>query len=315
MDDVHVGRRNILKIGSCLLGALTISPLRSLASASPFQFPTPSLTYSDNISADIEVYVTKGIDYIYDLNNNLFNLNIRQNLLSKYSPDGTLLWRFGGSRKLLNCPSSIAMGNSGSMFVADKGNSRILKLSNRGKLAFVIKHKQKPRRLYHPNELSVANNNLYIADTHNNQILIYTLAGHLLKVFGSFGLKESQFNHPSSIAVSEAGEIFVVDKGNRSVKVFSKSGVLLDVFNGSTIAGLPTNFQPSRLALSKEGLLYVVERVPARVLVFTQFGRIVDRIDLISSDNTRPQPNYISFKSEGTVILSAHHVLPAITQR
>ncbi len=134
-------------------------------------------------------------------------------------------------------------------------------------------------------------------------------------MFGSFGLKESQFNHPSSIAVSEAGEIFVVDKGNRSVKVFSKSGVLLDVFNGSTIAGLPTNFQPSRLALSKEGLLYVVERVPARVLVFTQFGRIVDRIDLISSDNTRPQPNYISFKSEGTVILSAHHVLPAITQR
>lgn len=52
--------------------------------------------------------------------------------------------------------------------------------------------------------------------------------------FGSKGSGDGQFNEPTGVAINEtSGDVYVVDKGNDRVEIFSSSGAYIGQFNGS----------------------------------------------------------------------------------
>lgn len=235
-------------------------------------------------------------------------------MVAKYR-DGAIVWQKGGDdpkfRKLLNGPTSMFFDERGRVCIADAGNSRILTVSPKGRILDVIQPgKGARRRLSFPRDLAVQGNRIYVADTLNHQIDIYRLDGRWVRSFGSIGLDFEKLNGPVSVSVSDSREIFVVDRGNRAVKLFSEEGVLLDVFDSGRILGIE-NFDPSFLALGPDGLLYVADGFRARIVVLTQRGTLVDTIDLTLGDGSRPQPGYLGFKPDGRVVVTATNVLPA----
>src|SRR6202020_1801487 len=62
------------------------------------------------------------------------------------------------------------------------------------------------------------------------------------KSFGSEGVGNGQFSRPGGLAVSEvgsmAGDVYVLDRGNSRVEIFSSTGAYVGQFNGgATPAG------------------------------------------------------------------------------
>ncbi|MHB2027042.1 MAG: OmpL47-type beta-barrel domain-containing protein [Elusimicrobiota bacterium] len=167
--------------------------------------------------------------------------------------------------------------------------------------------------------------NIYVADTNASQIKVYTATGSLVAIYGDGrhdydqegneiefstvveaggraapgALQEdasapgasARFNHPRSIAVDQAGNMYVADTGNeRIVKISSGGAVLLTIGKtdmdrehwGICESGpLPGQFNhPSGIALDQAGNIYVSDTLNHRVQVFSSSGTFILVFDL-----------------------------------
>ena len=67
--------------------------------------------------------------------------------------------------------------------------------------------------------------NVYVADTANNRIQVFSSNGTFISKWGTFGVADGFFNHPTGIAIDQEGKIFVIDNSNNRIEVFSNSGI------------------------------------------------------------------------------------------
>lgn len=119
-------------------------------------------------------------------------------------------------------------------------------------------------------------NRVYVADTGNHRIQVFSIEGKLVGGWGGPGSEASQFLFPSGIAVSSAGEVFVADTGNHRIQVFDGQGMYLREIGRPGVG--PEEFSaPAALAATKTQLL-VAEADQARVQVFTLAGQFVRTI-------------------------------------
>lgn len=121
------------------------------------------------------------------------------------------------------------------------------------KLTLQAKDSKGSPLLKQPQVVAVADDMVYVADSENSQIAMFTLAG---KYQGSFGTKRGGFfggkagvelSSPRGIAVHE-GIVYVADTGNGEVQLFGINGVYLASLE---IESSPAN----RDALEKNSLL------------------------------------------------------------
>jgi len=73
--------------------------------------------------------------------------------------------------------------------------------------------------------------NIYVADTHNHRILVFSPKGKILQTFGEYGTDPGQFIFPTDIAFAPDGRIFVSEYGgNDRIQVFDPAGKFLFTF-------------------------------------------------------------------------------------
>ncbi len=65
--------------------------------------------------------------------------------------------------------------------------------------------------------------NVYVADTANNRIQVFSSNGTFITEWGRYGTGNGSFNHPAAIALDQENNIFVVDNSNNRIQVFSRS--------------------------------------------------------------------------------------------
>lgn len=147
--------------------------------------------------------------------------------------------------------------------------------------------------------------NLYVAETAANLIRKVTRDGAVTTFAGS-GVaggadgtgRAAQFNRPSALALDSAGNIFVADAFNGTIRRITPAGVV------TTFAGLAGSrsivdgtgsgarfFAPSGLAFDRAGNLFVIDAtLPGQVRRISQAGVVVSLAALPAPVNGQPSP-------------------------
>ncbi|MBI3418144.1 MAG: hypothetical protein HY043_22880 [Verrucomicrobia bacterium] len=199
---------------------------------------------------------------------------------SEGSADGT------GSTARFSGPVGVAVDSADNVYVADIGNSTIRKVTPAGLVTTLAGRAGSygsedgpgsTARFGNPHGVAVdSEGNIYVADSENHTIRKVTSAGLVTTLAGLAGSNGSadgtgsaaQFNYPSSVAVDSAGNVYVADSGNNTIRKVTLAGVV------TTLAGLAGNVgsedgtgsdarfhHPGGVAMDNAGNVYVVGEV------------------------------------------------------
>jgi hypothetical protein len=210
---------------------------------------------------------------------------------SSGSSDGT------GSTARFNFPYSIAIDTAGNVYVADTYNQTIRKITNAGVVTTLAgsagnagstNGTGSAARFNLPEGIAVDTaGNVFVADTFNHTIRKVTSAG-IVTTFagsaGSFGSTDgtgsaARFRFPYDIAVDTAGNVFVADTDNHTIRKITSAGVVTTLAgtagsSGSTDGtGSAARFNfPSGVSLDTAGNIYVADQVNNTIRKVTSVG-------------------------------------------
>ncbi len=137
---------------------------------------------------------------------------------------------------------------------------------------------------YPRNMVLNASGQLYVLDTDNSRVQVFTQGGQFLFQWGSFGSAAGQFDHPNGIAINGSGHVYVADNNNHRVQVFTQTGHFL--FQWGTEGQADGQFRyPRAIAINGAGNVYVMEQFEGRVQVFTQTGQFLFKWGSLGSGN------------------------------
>jgi tripartite motif-containing protein 71 len=168
-------------------------------------------------------------------------------------------------------PVGVVVDDSGFVYVAEYGNSRIQKFTEAG--VFVSQWNAIPTgpdyRLVGPSTLALDHRgHLYVLDNYHTQVVEYTTSGSFVRAIGSLGTANGQFRFPMYLAVDERGWLYVTDTELQCVHVFDDQGAFLTRWQCAP-AGSGQNLGLRGITLSG-GLVYVVECFGGRVRTYAQ---------------------------------------------
>ncbi len=166
-----------------------------------------------------------------------------------------------GTAARFSNPTSVALDTNGNIYVTDQWNATIRKVTPAGQVSTLVTSAAK---LWRPSGVAVGpNGNVYFTDTMNNTIKQSTPAGVVTVVAGSnntfsHGTTDGPgnlalFSNPFGLATDNAGNIFVTDTGNHTIRKISPAGGTN--WTVTTIAGdiTQTNSSGSILGGSTDG--------------------------------------------------------------
>lgn len=130
----------------------------------------------------------------------------------------------------LNSPSGTVMDSSGNWYIADTGNNRIRMVTPAGVISTVAgtgtagstgdNGPALNAELSSPHGLAVdSSNNLYIADTGNNELRKITSGGVISTI-------ASKLNNPLAVAVDAHGNVYVADNSDNQIVQINTAGTL-----------------------------------------------------------------------------------------
>lgn len=146
--------------------------------------------------------------------------------------------------------------------------------------------------------------NLYVSDSVNAKVYVFSPAGRYLKVLGEGTVK---FQRPAGIAVDEQGTIYVVDVLAHKLYVFTADGRFRGVFPRKGSAE-PLNF-PTNVAVDRTGKVYITDSMNFTVKVYDHDGNFERKIGEIGdSTGSFARPKGVAVDSDSHVyVVDATH--------
>lgn len=94
--------------------------------------------------------------------------------------------------------------------------------------------------LKQPQGIALIDEDLLIADTSNNRLVLIDVNGKMKKEIGKMGNGAGEFVNPTGITVDNEGYVYVLDSGNSRIQVFDKSfkfikQIAINVFDGKSV--------------------------------------------------------------------------------
>jgi len=129
----------------------------------------------------------------------------------------------------------------------------------------------------HPTEMMPhPNGDIYVTDGYRNcRVHRFTRDGRLVKSWGTPGKDEGQFHLPHSLAIDPEGRLYVADRGNKRIQIFTPEGEFLGQWTG--MGG------PNDIARGNDGTYYIAEQEdgdkPAYVCVRDGNGSVLTRLE------------------------------------
>jgi DNA-binding beta-propeller fold protein YncE len=215
---------------------------------------------------------------------NVWVANTRNNRIDEFSTSGTSIASCPNTSRLtstFNWPMAVAFDPSGTMYVADTFNNRIVAINvaqcstntTADPIWTVGTRGAGTNQFIKPWDLTydTTQNRLLVLDTDNDRIVsLNPSTGAWNGVIAlTKGTAAGDVSLPEGIAVDASGNIWVADTGNNRVEEFSSTGVFMNQMVGTYGTSGNTSLNaPQGLAFDTTGLLYVADANNNRIQVF-----------------------------------------------
>jgi DNA-binding beta-propeller fold protein YncE len=167
-------------------------------------------------------------------------------------------------------PHGMFIGPDDALYLTDDGDHTVRKFTPEGKLLLTLGTRGRASDtgatsmdfrtvlrggppFHFPTNLAIApSGELFVSDGYGNaRVHKFTPDGRLLKSWGEPGAGPGQFHLPHGIAVGQAGIVFVADRENSRIQLFSSEGEYLDQWTDVA--------RPCQVFTDPEGTVYVAE--------------------------------------------------------
>lgn len=214
----------------------------------------------------------------------------------------------------LNQPRGLASGPDGSLYIADSQNHRIVVVKN-GQVTLTFggfSPEGEPGLFNEPWGVAVSPDGdfIYVADTWNHRVQVFTTNGEYVNSWGVFATDEEPFSlwGPRDIDVDADGNLLVTNTGNKRVNVYAADGTPLGIFGEFGFEAGQFD-EPVGIAVSASGRVFVADTWNQRMQAFEPDGsgsyRFVTAWDISGwySDSLQNKP-YVNISDDGNVLVT-----------
>ncbi len=208
----------------------------------------------------------------------------------------------------------VAVDQSDNIYVSDRFNNRIVKLSRGGQLVTTwgkwteAGPNAEPGTFYWPGGVAVdSEDNIYVADINHSWVQKFTSDGEWLDLWGESGTGQGELSNPSDVAVGPGDVVYVIDSGHDRIKYFDKNGEYQGGF-GSEGSGDGQFQSPQGIAVDAGGYVYLADTHNHRVQKFTAAGvHLRTWGEQGSEDAEFLWPTTIAINSDGDIYVADSH--------
>ena len=119
-----------------------------------------------------------------------------------------------------------------------------------------------------------ASNLLWVVDTGEHHLVALNAEGEIARTIGERGSAPGEFNFPTYLALTPAGQLLISDTLNFRVQLVETSGEVLATFGGLG-DGPGALSKPKGVAMDGDGHVYVVDALFDNVQIFDEGGRLL----------------------------------------
>lgn len=156
-----------------------------------------------------------------------------------YRADGTFVKAWGDDT--IDTAHHLKIDDDGNIWVADIGLHIIRKFSPDGDVLHTIGTPgvagEDETHLNKPTDMVVApNGHVFVSDGYgNNRVVHFDEKGDFVKAWGKMGVGPNDFSLPHAIDMDSQGRLYVADRNNARVQIYSQDGKLLDSWSNVVV--------------------------------------------------------------------------------
>jgi len=181
------------------------------------------------------------------------------------------VWRGATAEFNFVSPVGVATAKNGDVLVADSELRRVIRLDSTGnpKGTFGFEDLERPTGL----AIDVKSGRIFVADTGEHNIKVYSDAGQLVQVIGQVGTKRGEFNAPTHLSFV-GDRLYVTDTFNARVQLFDSNGEFIRAV-GSRGLYLGNLVRPKGVTADNLGNIYIVESFHDYLLIYDRNARFL----------------------------------------
>ncbi|MDF2434108.1 MAG: hypothetical protein JWP44_3739 [Mucilaginibacter sp.] len=247
-----------------------------------------TLGHQDGPAATAQFYAPKGLAFdsqgnlfVADYGNNLIRKITPAGIVSTYAGNGTAGLVDGSTASLIefNGPAGVALDAAGNLYIADRGNNVVRKVTPAGAVSVLAGTNSTTRipgyvdatdllaAFHYPNSLVVdASANVYVVDQINAAIRKITTPAGVTTTLAGGPSQSTLFNIPAGIAIDAQNNFYITDETGRVIE-YTSANVIYILAGSANVSGFVNGSgasaqfnSPQGIAVDANGNIYVADQ-------------------------------------------------------